>query len=407
LFDYRSGEGEIKARYERTIIGEKGLRISFGAGYEYAHYTNTTFRKTFTGGSENNINYNTNLKLGKYSIFGQAGKSFFDEKLSLSLGIRTDINSYSSSMSKPLDQLSPRLSASYRLTEKLNLNFSLGRYYQLPPYTAMGYADQNSLFINKQNKLRYIAADHIVAGLELVPSENMQFTAEVFYKNYSHYPFSVRDSVPLSSKSADYGIFGDEELLSTSRGRAYGFEILGRLKEFKKTNLVFSYTFVRSEFRSSTSKWIPSAWDNKHIFSLTATKKFLRNWDLGMKWRYVGGAPYTPYDLEKSSLKVAWDLQGQGFLDYTRFNTLRLKAFHQLDLRVDKEYFFAGWSLMLYTDIQNIYNFQADQPPLLIRVSDDNKQPVTDSGDPSRYSLKYLKNQSGTVLPTIGVIIEF
>jgi hypothetical protein len=407
LFDYRSGEGEIKARYERTIIGEKGLRISFGAGYEYAHYTNTTFRKTFTGGSENNINYNTNLKLGKYSIFGQAGKSFFDEKLSLSLGVRTDINSYSSSMSKPLDQLSPRLSASYRLTEKLNLNFSLGRYYQLPPYTAMGYADQNGLFINKQNKLRYIAADHIVAGLELVPSENMQFTAEVFYKNYSHYPFSVRDSVPLSSKSADYGIFGDEELLSISRGRAYGFEILGRLKEFKKTNLVFSYTFVRSEFRSSNSKWIPSAWDNKHIFSLTATKKFLRNWDLGMKWRYVGGAPYTPYDLEKSSLKVAWDLQGQGFLDYTRFNTLRLKAFHQLDLRVDKEYFFAGWSLMLYIDIQNIYNFQADQPPLLIRMSDDNKQPVTDTGDPSRYSLKYLKNQSGTVLPTIGVIIEF
>jgi hypothetical protein len=271
----------------------------------------------------------------------------------------------------------------------------------------MGYADQNGTFINKQNDLKYISADHLVAGLELVPSENMQFTVEGFYKNYSHYPFSVRDSVPLSSKSADYGIFGDEELLSISKGRAYGFEILGRLKEFRKINLVFSYTYVRSEFRSSDSKWIPSAWDNKHLFSLTATKKFSNNWDIGFKWRYVGGAPYTPYDLEKSSFKAAWDLQGQGYLDYSRFNTLRLKAFHQLDLRIDKEFFFTGWSLMLYTDIQNVYNFKADQPPLLIRESDNNKQPITDSENPLKYSLKYLKNQSGTVLPTIGVIIEF
>jgi hypothetical protein len=407
LFDYRSGEGEIKLRYDRTIIGDRGMRISYGAAYEYAHYRNTTFKKTYINGSENDINYDTNLKFGKYSVFGQAGKSFFDEKLSLSFGIRTDINSYSASMSKPFDQLSPRLSASYRLTGKLNMNASIGRYYQLPPYTAMGYADQNGTFINKQNDLRYISANHYVAGLELVPSENIQFTLEGFYKKYSNYPFSVRDSVPLSSKSADYGIFGDEELLSTSQGRAYGFELLGRLKEFRKTNLVFSYTYVRSEFRSLASRWIPSAWDNKHLFSLTATKKLSHNWDIGFKFRYVGGAPYTPYDLEKSSFKAAWDLQGQGYLDYSKFNTLRLKAFHQLDLRFDKEYFFAGWSLMLYADIQNVYNFQADQPPLLIRVSDDNKQPVTDPQNPLKYSLKYLKNQTGTVLPTIGVIIEF
>ena len=34
-------------------------------------------------------------------------------------------------------------------------------------------------------------------------------------------------------------------------GRAYGFELLGRVKEFMKINLVFSYTFVRSEFHGS------------------------------------------------------------------------------------------------------------------------------------------------------------
>lgn len=404
LLDYLSGEGEIKVRYEHTFIGEKGLKLNYGAGYEYAHYTNSTFKKTFSG---SDIDYDTNLKLGKYSIFGQASNSYFNEKLGISVGIRTDITPYSASMSNPLSQLSPRLSASYRITPKLNLNFSIGRYYQLPPYTAMGYSDLSGAYINKQNNLKYITADHFVAGLELVPSENIQFTMEGFFKNYSHYPFSVRDSVPLSSKSADYGVFGDEELISVSKGRAYGLEILGRLKEFRKINLVFSYTYVRSEFRGLNSRWIPSSWDNKHLFSLSGTKKFLHNWDIGIKWRFVGGAPYTPYDLEKSSLKAAWDLQGQGYLDYSKFNTLRLKSFHQLDIRIDKEYFFSGWSLMLYTDIQNVYNFKADQPPLLIRESDGNNQPVTDPANPSKYSLKYIKNQSGTVLPTIGVIIEF
>ena len=171
--------------------------------------------------------------------------------------------------------------------------------------------------------------------------------------------------------------------------------------------MVFSYTYVRSEFRGKGGGMIPSSWDNRHIFNVTATKKFNRNWDAGLKWRYVGGAPYTPFDLEKSEIKTAWDLQGRGYLDYGRFNSERLKAFHQLDIRVDKQYFFKGWSFMLYADIQNIYNYQADQPDILIRQSDENGIPVTNPVDPSRYRLKYLENSSGTVLPTIGVIVEF
>jgi hypothetical protein len=407
IFDYLSGEGEIKARYERTILGENGFRLSYGAGYEYAHYRNRTFRLFYYGGTENEINYNTNLKLGKYSAFGQISKSYLDEKLSLSLGIRTDANGFTAGMSNPVNQLSPRFSASYSLTNKLNLNFSTGRYFQLPPYTALGYSNGSGVFINKQNNLKYMVADHLVAGLELIPSENIQITLEGFLKNYSRYPFSVRDSVPLSSKSADYGIFGDEPLVSTSQGKAYGMELLVRLKEFKKTNLVFSYTFVRSEFKGMEGRVIPSSWDNKHLINLTATKKFPHNWDLGLKWRFVGGAPYTPYDLEKSSYKAAWDLQSQGYLDYTKFNSSRLKAFHQLDIRIDKQYFYNGWSLMLYADVQNVYDFKADQQPLLVRVSDNNGLPVTDPGNPLKYSLKYLDNLSGTVLPTIGIIVEF
>ena len=407
LLDYLSGEGEIKGRFERTIIGDKGFRFNIGSGIEYAHYRNSTYRKIFVGEGETSIDYDTNLKLGKFNAFGQVSKSYLDERLRMSLGIRTDFNSWSGTMANPLTQLSPRLSASYTLTEKLNVNINVGRYYQLPPYTSLGYSNTEGVFLNKANDLKYIRSDHYVAGLELIPEENIQLTLEGFYKDYSKYPFSVRDQVPLSSKSAGYGIFGDEELISTSDGRAYGFELLGRLKDFWKTNMVFSYTFVRSEFRDAASDWIPSSWDNRHLFNLTATKQLNRNWDLGFKWRYVGGAPYTPFDVEKSSLKAAWDLQGVGYLDYLKFNTERLNAFHQLDIRIDKQYFFKGWSLMLYTDIQNLYNHQSDQPAILLRESDQNGVPITDPADPSRYLMKFIEGSSGTVLPSIGIIVEF
>jgi hypothetical protein len=407
ILDYISGEGEIKARFERTIFSENGMRINFGAGYEYAHYRNSTYRLFYSLAGENEISYKTNLKLGKFSTFGQISKSYMGEKLRLSLGARSDFNTYSKSMSNPLDQFSPRFSASYIFTEKININLNIGRYYQLPPYTALGYSSVSGTLINKVNNLKYIQSDHLVAGFEFVPDEKVQITLEGFYKDYSKYPFSVRDSVPLSSKSADYGIFGDEELRSVSDGRAYGFEVLGRLKEFKKTNLVFSYTFVRSEFLGTSGKWIPSSWDNRHLLNITATRKFNKNWDFGFKWRFVGGAPYTPFDLEKSSIKQAWDLQGQGYPDYSQFNSARLRAFHQLDVRIDKQYFFKGWSLMLYADVQNVYNHKADQPDILIRDSDINGNSVTDPLYPEKYKLKFLDSEAGTVLPTVGVIIEF
>lgn len=407
LLDYLSGEGEIKGRYEKTIFGDKGFRFNMGGGMEYGHYRNSTYRKIFTATGESSIDYETNLKIGKFNLFGQVSRSYLEEKLRLSLGVRTDFNTWSQTMANPFTQLSPRFSASYALSEKLNVNFNIGRYYQLPPYTALGYSNSEGLFLNKVNDLKYIRSDHFVAGLELIPEENIQFTLEGFYKDYSRYPFSVRDQVPLSSKSAGYGIFGDEELVSTSDGRAYGFELLGRFKEFKKTNMVFSYTFVRSEFRDRSSSWIPSSWDNRHLFNVTATTQLERNWDIGFKWRFVGGAPFTPYDLELSSLKAAWDLQGEGYLDYSRFNTERLKSFHQLDVRVDKQYFFKGWSLMLYVDVQNLYNHQSDQPAILLRETGPDGQPVTDPEDPDRYSLKFIEGSSGTVLPTIGIIVEF
>jgi hypothetical protein len=61
---------------------------------------------------------------------------------------------------------------------------------------------------------------------------------------------------------------------------------------------------------------------------------------------------------------------------------------------------------MLYADIQNILNFKAEQPALLILQTDETGVPLIDPEDSSRYLLKFVQSDIGTILPTVGIIIE-
>lgn len=404
--DYKSDEIENKLRYENTTrLG--GFKLIYGAGVEYARYTNSTYQKIFAGDRPLVIDYRSALDLYKWNVFVQASKSFFRERLLISAGARADANSYNRKMSSLLNQLSPRVSASYSITDRWSLNMNVGRYYQQPAYTTLGYRDAAGELINKENGLKYISADHAVLGFAYQDNRYIQVTLEGFYKSYRHYPFSLSDSISLAGKGADFGTFGDEAVVSTSKGRAYGAELLFRIKMLKGFNVLASYTYVRSEFTGRTDDYIPSAWDNRHLVSITASKNFKRNWYIGLKWRYLGGVPYTPYDLALSSIIPAWDARGRAYPDYALFNTERLKAYHQLDLRVDKEFYWKKWSLNIYADVQNVYNFKAVGPDNFVQVTDDNGTPLTDPADPSRYLLKPLKNESGTIVPTLGIIIQF
>lgn len=410
IFDYVSSESENKFRYENNTTFKKDTRLNFGFNLENGLYKNKTANRIIVEGTPRDINYDSRLELIKYGFFGQLTESIADDRLTLSFGIRADGNNYSSLMSNPLNQLSPRFSASWMLAQKLFLNFNTGRYYQVPPYTMLGYRDSDNVLVNKENGLKYIQADHIVTGIEWQPDVNSRFTLEGFYKFYNNYPFSLNDSISLSSKGADFGTFGDEAVKSISDGRAYGMELLYRDKDFLGGNLTVSYTLVRSESEAikeairDIGKWVPTSWDNRHIINITGIREFKKNWRLGMKWRFVGGAPYTPYDREISSLVEVWNTRKRGVFDYSLFNQFRLSSFHQLDIRLDKEWYLNNFSLNLYTDIQNVYNFRAEQQKVLLI---DSNLPQPDPSDNTRYQLKELDLSGGTILPTIGIIIQF
>ena len=141
--------------------------------------------------------------------------------------------------------------------------------------------------------------------------------------------------------------------------------------------------------------------------SLTGGKRFKKGWELGMRWLFSGGSPYTPYDIPTSSSIANWNINGVGVLDYNRLNTERESSFHQLNVRVDKKLFLDKFNMNFYLDIQNLYGYKTKVAPILLVETDAAGNPVVDPNDPTKYKTKLIDNASGIVQPTLGIIVEF
>ena len=141
------------------------------------------------------------------------------------------------------------------------------------------------------------------------------------------------------------------------------------------------------------------------MVNLSGTYDLPRSWSVGARLSWIGGAPYTPYDEAKSSLVSAWDAQGRPYYDYARYNTERLAAFGQLDLRIDKTFYFRRCMLGLYIDLQNVAGGRLRQPDVLMSTGEI-ENPSAPASE-RRYRMKYLEQVSGTLLPTLGLTVEF
>lgn len=402
-FDYLSTEAENKLRYELSF-NNKGFKYSFGANLEYANYYNKTAQQIYLNDSLINFNYESAINFVKYGLSGQVSKRFLQRRFLVSFGLRMDGINYNSDMANLFKQLSPRLSLSYALTEKWLLNGAVGRYFQLPAYTTLGFRDNQGGLVNEAAS-KYIGMNQFTLGTEYRFTESVILSVEGFYKDYFQYPMDLLTGASLANQGADYSsVVGAAPVTFTGAGEAIGFEVLNRVN-YKGFTSLASYTYVRSLFTDTAGIYIPSSWDSKHLLTITATQELPKNWRAGIKWRFVGGLPYTPYDLETSANINAWNAKGSPYLDYSQLNGERGGSFHQLDLRIDKNFFFKKWSLMLYIDIQNLYNFQYQGQDYIVREQNPDGSYKTNA-DGTEYILESIPNESGTVLPSIGIMIK-
>lgn len=332
-----------------------------------------TFVTTF-GDTLPVTNLQTENTYTKFGIYANYNTVFFN-RLTANLGVRSEI--FTALNSKVY--FSPRLSLSYALTDLTNINFSSGIYHQSPSYIWLEAFESN-------RDLRMIKVNQFVLGFDQRISSDALLKVEAFYKDYDNYPTStVRPYLVLANTGAgfsgsddNFSSFGLEPLVDAGFGKARGVElsIQKKLSDIPYYG-IFSFTYSQADYTSLDGIERPGSYDQNWIINLSGGYKFNEYWEFSSKFRFASGKPYTPYNSDGT----------QNVADY---NTHRLKSSHSLDVRVDKRWYFAGWTLITYVDIQNIYNHP-------------NQNNIR--WDPQTMSVD--ETSSIGILPTIGISAEF
>jgi outer membrane receptor for ferrienterochelin and colicin len=340
IFQNDSFEWETKLRYQTTFYTDQ-WKWSSGFNIQQSSYQNNTIFNYY------DIAYNTSIDFAKYGLFVKGSRKLLNDRLDLTLGLRTDADSFSTG-SNLIDNLSPRIAFSYALTEnqQWKLNATAGRYFKIPTYTMLGFQNERSLFVNQDAS--YVRSDHLVAGLEYNFTPSSRFTLEAFLKNYSNYPVSVVDGVSLANKGGGFEVLGNEEIVSNGTGQSSGLEFLFQQKLSNNFYGVFAYTYFFSEFTGLDLVSRPSVWDSRHLISFTGGYKLKRNWEVSARWRFAGKNPYVPTDLD-ASLEAYPEI----ILDYDRLGEVKLNAFNLADIRIDKKWNFKDLSFNFFFEIQN------------------------------------------------------
>lgn len=404
--DYNAQEQANKLRFNQTIILGAD-QFKFGLSLESTNFSIDNYSNEIDPNSLISFvnDYSAQLNALQYGLNISYSKSLLEERLILFAGIRSDASTYGANTRNILDQLSPRLSANYKLSSKSNLSLNVGSYYQLPPSVLLAFS-QDDEFVNKE-RLKYINSRQLAIGYSYQPTEDKIFSIEGFYKKYRDYPYLLRDSISFANANAEYVVVGNQPANSSSEGRAYGLEFFAQKKFRKKSLWTAAYNYSVSEFQDNSGDFISSTWDTRHFMTLAWARTFGKNWQFGAKFTYASPSPYTPFDIGTSSQVTFWDANRRGVFDYGRLNSEYLRPFHQLDLRIDKNYYFDKWSMNLYIDIQNFYSSPIEFIPYLVPQRDENTNFIIDPDDSSRYLMQTINSDTGRVLPTIGIIVEF
>jgi outer membrane receptor protein involved in Fe transport len=327
---------DISFRISSTDLLETGLNV------KYLNNNNDFYRKSQIdryGNFRDEFQYNSTASAWNSGAYAQLTKNLFD-RLTLTGGLRYDNFSYINKKS----YVSPRTSVAFSITDNLKLNAAYGIYFQAPPLIWLVADERNK-------ELKEMRTDQYVAGFEYYPVKDIKITLEYFDKQYRDYPNSVIDpQITYANAGADYGTTGLEYLIAGSKGYARGIELFVQKKLTDNLYGMFDYSYSKIRFTSLDGIERPSSFDYKNVFTLILGYKFNANLELSGKWRYMGGRPYTPFDINLSQNL------NQSVYDYNRYNAERFSSYQRLDIRVDYRVQFSNWAVVSFLDFQNILN---------------------------------------------------
>jgi hypothetical protein len=181
---------------------------------------------------------------------------------------------------------------------------------------------------------------HYSLGVEQKLAHKFDLSAEGFYKSL--------DKLVARTPSSD-GTYGYTNLGS---GTVYGLEVLLRYNADDRFFGWIAYTLSRATRQNGADQ--PEhlfQYDQTHILTILGSYRLGGGWELGARFRFVSGNLFTPCN--GGALNGATSsytcLSGASFSE-------RMPPFHQLDIRLDKHWYYRTWQMSAYLDVQNAYN---------------------------------------------------
>ncbi|MDJ0765781.1 MAG: TonB-dependent receptor [Myxococcota bacterium] len=235
--------------------------------------------------------------------------------------------------------LDPRFVTRYQVMDGTVLKAGVGLFHQRPQDYQSDEAFGNP-------DLNLITAIHYSAGIEQQLIPNVELGLEGFYKDMSSLVVGSQEMVSRN------GELVPERYNNDGKGHVYGLEVL--LKHYPTDRFFgwISYTLMKSsriDHLGEDARLFD--FDQTHILTVVASAVLGRGWEAGLRFRLVTGNPETPV------MGAFYDSDADIYFPvYGEINSDRLPTFHQLDLRIDKNWQWKYLKLAVYIDVQNIYN---------------------------------------------------
>ena len=195
-------------------------------------------------------------------------------KLEVTPGLRADLFVSGGLVALAID---PRISARYRLSEKLTVTHGLALVHQAPSFVVPVPGFKPSLEGGLQSAVQYSA------GLSYSLPSGFESSMAVFQNAF----FNMTDLISLiqlqSTTSKD-----EKDFRAT--GHAYGFEFMLRRSLSRRVGGFVSYTLSRS-VRSSGELEGPATTDRTHVLNLALSGDLGGNWRLGGRFLFYSGVP--------------------------------------------------------------------------------------------------------------------
>ena len=385
-------EYAVKALFFRTLSSRLNLITGISAK-EIKNLNTVAFTDTIYNRSGNRVPVKTlglplltkeNIATQKFAGFTELEWKIGSD-LTLQSGFRLD---YYHFLDRPWS-VSPRLSIKYDATSLFSMHASGGLYTQSPSYVWVINSSNRNLSV-LQNRMIVIGGDYLIR-------EDTRLSVETYLKNYIGLPTGIipdiTDYIVITNTGASFGgreddfqSFGYFDLVSDGRGKSNGFE-LSLQKKFSDIPLygLVSLAFNKSEFTAKNGKSYPGQFDQRFIMNVSGGYIFSDKWEVSAKFRYFTGVPYTPVYRPSENPLGSGSIQNLPH----EFLSDRLQPGHHLDVRVDRIFNFPDLTLIVYADIQNIYNYKIPMKPVYDFWND-----------------KIVNSSEIGILPSIGISLE-